>query len=202
MVNAYCLYSEASRKENDNEGIGRLSRFDVDKITKICQRYDHHGSLEGLDTELTACKYTITTSIDSNVFLVVQSLKPEKKSCYQIMQANLPEAIFAILSKKYDQLIYSDASLSSCSSDKFVKEMTKRDRSASKTGRAERISSSGSSRSVRSQADHSSGQSSQGKNKPKAISSHETVDGVNYKKPETRKVVAKKDRVLHYTRHC
>ena len=67
--------------------------------------------------------------------------------------------------------------------------MTKRERSASKTGTSERISSSSSCRSNRTNIEHSTKESRKGK---KEISSHATNDGVNYKGPEARKVAAKK----------
>ena len=156
----------------------RLSRFEIEKLKDTCAKYDHHGSIEALDDELTN---------------LVKQMKPDRNIIYSIMQKKLPTQISAILMRKFEETIYNNA-VENMSSEKFVKEMTKRERSASKTGTSERHVSSASSSTSRATTRinvEAPGTPSTSRNK-KLISSHHTEDGINYKGPEVKKVAAKK----------
>ena len=145
----------------------RLSRFEIEKLKDTCGKYDHHGSIEALDDELTN---------------LVKQLKPDRNIIYSIMQKKLPTQISAILMRKFEETIYNN-SVENMSSEKFVKEMTKRERSASKNGTSERHVSSASSSASRATTRinvEAPGTPSTSRNK-KVISSHHTEDGINYK---------------------
>jgi len=63
---------DGNHKEAQN---GRLSRFDAGKFSKICERYGHHASVDGLFEELQE-EYTRT--------------RPDRNQLISILETNLP----------------------------------------------------------------------------------------------------------------
>ena len=63
IVFNFVLHSEPNANELSQwETNGRLSRYEIEKVRSTCARYEQHGSLEGLDNELTAREYRFKLS--------------------------------------------------------------------------------------------------------------------------------------------
>lgn len=172
--NPNIMIQDGIRNQSAN---GRLSRADSGRFVKICERYGHHASVDGLFEELQE---------------EFARAKPDRSQLASILESNLPLDI-AVQMK--ERLLDN----SRCDSAQFVKEFRRkqRERSATPTrvgsvGSAGSYSRSTSGNSATTDRHVELSQSMRKQIQRKIISSAETEDGVNYKQPKARHVSAKR----------